>query len=239
MAKKKKEDMGQEPEEVQEVQQGEASTEAEVQEAGEESVVTQEVSSPWPPEVEAEIKKLRREAAQWRVKYREAEAALAAQQETKKVESGEEPAPDVAAQEAQVAELKEALEKARREAEEATAALQQERDQAVVEATEALLRASAIVAAAKLGFRNPEIAYKVMDLDGVEVGEDGEITGVEEALKKLAEQEPWMLGGATSIGATNPAKEQKRGRTREELEREYFGGGESDFWRGGGVRMAE
>ena len=48
-------------------------------------------------------------------------------------------------------------------------------------------------AATKLEFERPDFAYKLIDLELVEVQDDGEITGIDKALKKLAKDAPGLI----------------------------------------------
>lgn len=42
-------------------------------------------------------------------------------------------------------------------------------------------------------FKNPKSAFKLLDLDDVEVDEDGEIIGLEDAIKALAKSDPYLV----------------------------------------------
>jgi len=75
------------------------------------------------------------------------------------------------------------LEKAQKRA----ADLEAERDQALVEANDRLIKAAFVAAAAQAGAAHPEDAFALADLSGVEIGEDGQVTGVEDAVKALVE----------------------------------------------------
>lgn len=67
--------------------------------------------------------------------------------------------------------------------------------------------ASAVEAAArKLGFRNPAKAFRLLDEDDLGIEEDGTPSKAEEALKALAAEEPYLVGGGTSGSPTNPAR---------------------------------
>lgn len=93
-----------------------------------------------------------------------------------------------AEQERKDAELseKERLEKQLAEA-------QQARAEAEAVVNDILLRTSVKMTAAKMNFIEPEVAYQLADLAGVEIGEDGEVSGVEKALKGLAKDKPYLL----------------------------------------------
>jgi hypothetical protein len=60
-------------------------------------------------------------------------------------------------------------------------------------------------------WQNPAAALKMADLSGVTVNDDGSVTGLKDALKRLANSEAWMLkpkaaseGAAAAGGATPP-----------------------------------
>ena len=92
-------------------------------------------------------------------------------------------------------------------------------------ANERLLRAEVKATAVALDIVDPDAAYALMDRDAVSVGDDGTIKGVEDALKALIKDKPYLLRqkGAQSVGgATNPAASGNMpGKiyTRAELER--------------------
>lgn len=46
---------------------------------------------------------------------------------------------------------------------------------------------------AKVKFRNPKTALRVLDLDDVEITEDGDVEGLEEAIEALAKSDPYLL----------------------------------------------
>lgn len=79
-------------------------------------------------------------------------------------------------------------------------------------ARETLLKARVEVEAVRLGFRKPEDAYALANLDGVSFGEDGTIVGLQEALDQLAQDRPYLLAGEpgkppaprTNAGEGNP-----------------------------------
>jgi len=81
---------------------------------------------------------------------------------------------------------KERLEKQLAEAQEARA-----KAEAVV--NDVLLKTAVTLAAAKAGFIDAGVAYQLADLAGVEIGEDGEVAGVDKALKALAKGKPYLL----------------------------------------------
>jgi len=103
----------------------------------------------------------------------------------------------------------------------------------------ALLQAEIVSKAAGI-FANPKAIVKLIDLSGVKF-EDGQFTGIDEVLTKLAEAEPWTLApkaGAlgTKLGATNPDSKPKA-RTDTDRKADYFGGASSTFFEGGGVEI--
>ena len=100
-------------------------------------------------------------------------------------------------QQAQMSEL----EKAQAERD----AAQAERDAALQQATDRLIRSAVVTEAAKLAFTDPGDAFAMVDLGDVTIGEDGEVTGVLEAVKALAQAKPYLIGRrsapATDAGA--------------------------------------
>lgn len=77
----------------------------------------------------------------------------------------------------------------------------------------ATIRNAVVLAASKASFYDPEDAFRLADLGSVEIGEDGRVSGVEEALKALAKVKPHLVrqapGGeinATAAGrSTRPS----------------------------------
>ncbi len=81
---------------------------------------------------------------------------------------------------------------------------------ALAEAATVRMKTAVLVAAGQMGFQNPEDAYDLVQISKLEVGEDGKVSGVEEALKELAKAKPYLLKkpGAPGLGPTNPAGSQ-------------------------------
>lgn len=88
---------------------------------------------------------------------------------------------------------KEKLEAAIAEKEKAIAAKQAELDRAQTEMVEIRTRNAITLEASKQGFADPDDAYTLADKSGVEIGKDGKITGVKEALEALAKAKPYLL----------------------------------------------
>lgn len=85
-----------------------------------------------------------------------------------------------------------------------------------------------------LGFRQDAIraALRLVDLSEIEV-DGNEVTGVEEAVKALAQDHPFLLQqskATTPTSPTNPARTEPQGTTDEERRLRYFGGGGSSFF---------
>lgn len=66
-----------------------------------------------------------------------------------------------------------------------------------------------ISAASKLGAVDPKVVLKLIDRANVTVGEDGTVTGAEEAVKKLLESAPYLKGkgSASDIGSSSAVAE--------------------------------
>jgi hypothetical protein len=58
------------------------------------------------------------------------------------------------------------------------------------------IRNVVIANASKAGFVDPEDAYALIDLASIKIDEEDKVTGVDEAVKKLAEAKPHLLGQA-------------------------------------------
>jgi hypothetical protein len=121
----------------------------------------------------------------------------------------------VAAQLKKLADL-EAAEQKRREAElnEAQKAqaqlaeLEKKLNEANLNLVTERLRNAVQSEAAKMGFLNPEDAYQLADLAEVETTDDGKVTGVEDALKKLVKDRPYLLKtpGQTTAPQTDASR---------------------------------
>jgi len=72
-------------------------------------------------------------------------------------------------------------------------------------ASEALIRHAVEMAAATMKFHNPEVAYHLLDLAEVSIGEDGKVAGVEDALKKLVKGNPYLVGNGTAAAPNTDA----------------------------------
>lgn len=117
--------------------------------------------------------------------------------------------------EAMQAALKAAREKAETEktelqkAQEAAAKAKADKDAALAAANQRLIKAEVTLKSAELGIVDPDAAYALMDRSGVTVGDDGKVSGIDEALKALLTAKPYLkkaegVATATSGGATNP-----------------------------------
>ena len=72
------------------------------------------------------------------------------------------------------------------------------------------LRAAIERAAGLQGFVNPEDAWKLADLSGLEMGEDGKVKGLEEALKEILKTRPYLTAAAIKQ-PNNNARDTGRG----------------------------
>ena len=73
-------------------------------------------------------------------------------------------------------------------------------------ANERVIRSEIVSIASQLGFADTKDAYALIDKSKFQVSDDGEIEGIEAALKALAKAKPYMLkkSGPGPIGPTNP-----------------------------------
>lgn len=79
-------------------------------------------------------------------------------------------------------------------AQDRAAALEKQIADLTVQGKKDKIRHAVEITAAKLSFTDPEDAYTLADLSAVEIGEDGKVKGVEQALKALLEKKPYLKG---------------------------------------------
>jgi len=60
------------------------------------------------------------------------------------------------------------------------------------------------VRASQLGIIDPDAAYLLLDRSNVRYGEDGGVTGVDEALTQLLEDKPYLKGSPNRAPNLNP-----------------------------------
>jgi len=82
-------------------------------------------------------------------------------------------------------------------------AAQAERDDAISRANDLLIRSAFIAAGAASNLVNPADAYALADLSNVTIGDDGKVTGVEDAVKVLVEGGRLPVKGRTTAPSTN------------------------------------
>lgn len=82
------------------------------------------------------------------------------------------------------------LEKAQKAAEKAT----KERDEAVQRANQTLVRSAVVAEAAKQGAVDADAVVALLSADKVTIGDDGQVTGAEDAVKALLEEKPYLVG---------------------------------------------
>lgn len=160
--------------------------------------------------IQVELKRARREAASYRTKLRDAEAAQAEREKGK--------ASNLERLQAELNETKQALAETQR--------LAQER----------LVRNAVLAAAARVGFNDPDDAMRLIDQSTLEVREDGSVDGVEKAIQAIAKSKPYLVRGKQqpAVAPTNPEGQVQRP-TDEQMRRELFGQRTGEFWSGGGV----
>lgn len=104
------------------------------------------------------------------------------------------------AQEAQLSEI----DKANKRVTESTQLIQQ-KDQMIAQLKQQLVQAETKIAASAMDFHNPEVAAKLIQ-DALELDENGKPTNLEQALKDLAKQNPFLV----------KAKEQAQEQTQQQ-----------------------
>lgn len=91
---------------------------------------------------------------------------------------------------------------------------------------------NAFLASNKYSWHNPDRALRIADLKDVEIGEDGDVSGLDKALDSLAKSDPYLIkpaddegdgetGKAPSGASFNGKRQGKTDRTRDELVKKY------------------
>lgn len=88
------------------------------------------------------------------------------------------------------------LERAQKEAADATARA----EQAEAAAKAAAIRSSVVAAAAGSGAVDADAVYALLDKNALTVADDGTVTGVDDAVKTLMEAKPYLVGDKTQSG---------------------------------------
>jgi len=83
-------------------------------------------------------------------------------------------------------------------------------NEAIVKANQRLVRSEILNKAANLGVIDTDAAYKLLDKDDIDVDDDGNVTGVEEAIKALITAKPYLIK-KTSSDDTNKSGDDQQG----------------------------
>ena len=106
----------------------------------------------------------------------------------------------------------------------------EERTQELIKVNQQLSIKNAFLSDKKHAWRNPESAMKLLDLGEVEIAKDGTITGLDKAIKKLADSDSYLLEQTDedtglpkqpSGDRTKTATKDKATKTREDLVKKY------------------
>lgn len=156
-----------------------------------------------------ELKAVRKEAAAYRTKLRQAEEDAEARKRAEMTE----------------------LEKVRADLE-AERKARQEADQ---KRQQQALRTQVVTAAARMNFADPEDALRMLDQSTLEVDDAGNIDGLDDALSALVKAKPYLIKTTTgTISPTNPAG-GKQPTSAEEKRQRLFGQQKPALLEGGGV----
>lgn len=94
-----------------------------------------------------------------------------------------------------------------------------------------------LAAASEIGLPG-DAAYKLADMSKATFGDDGRITNAKELAAAVAQAYPGLVKRGASPNVVNPGRESAaQARTDADRRADYFGGGNSFMWRGGGVKM--
>lgn len=92
---------------------------------------------------------------------------------------------------------------------------QEKRIAALVDANKELSIKNAFLADKKHAWRNPDSALKLLDLGEVEIDDDGKITGLDKAIKKLADSDSYLLEPNDEDTGLPPRQQPSGDRTRQ------------------------
>lgn len=159
----------------------------EVQADGAQDAQSQEFSAEY-------VQQLRREAAGYRKRLRELEAAVKGYEEAQMSESER--------LQARLSELERQYTEAQRSLQEST------------------LRYEVMLAAGRLGVVDADAAWRLLDASSIEFDDDGRPTNVVDVLRELVRQRPYLAAGTAVTGAvTNPARPRSTVLTLDEIRR--------------------
>jgi len=99
------------------------------------------------------------------------------------------------------------------------AELEAAQERAREEAAQTLIRSAFLAEAAKLGATHPEDAYLLAELDGIEIDEGGNVQGVTDAVKALAEAGRLVMGKPRAPSLDGGAGSGTRSGDRTSIER--------------------
>lgn len=118
--------------------------------------------------------------------------------------------------------------------------LELEKGKTDLEATalEAQIKA-AIVDKAAEKFASGEATFRLINRSLINVDENGDVQGVEEALTAIAEKYPFLLRGKgkSVTSPANPKSDDAPKSTDAERHTRYFGARQSEFWDGAGMQV--
>lgn len=110
---------------------------------------------------------------------------------------------DLKAAAAKLAELEAANQTELEKAQAAAAKAAEERDAALEEARTTAVRSAVIAAASKAGAVDPDDVFALLKKDSVTIGDDGQVTGAEEAVKALLDAKPHLVGKQAPTGSAD------------------------------------
>ena len=87
--------------------------------------------------------------------------------------------------------------------------LQQKNQEIESRANDRLIRSEIKFISSTLGVVDPDVAFQLLDKSKVQIKEDGNISGVKEALEALLKAKPYLRGQSTQVvgGNTNPGSQ--------------------------------
>jgi len=103
-----------------------------------------------------------------------------------------------------------------KELEQAEADAKSQAEAQALEVNEKLIKAEVRVVAGTMGFVSPGDAYQLADLADVSVDDEGEVKGVEKALKALVKAKPYLVEAENKGGVGTPPRGGKRSSSKGE-----------------------
>lgn len=81
--------------------------------------------------------------------------------------------------------------------------LEKQASEATARARDASLRSAVVAEAARKNVVDPDAAYALLDRSSLEIGDDGSVSNVAEAMESLLQAKPYLVGGTQTRGSAD------------------------------------